>query len=96
MNRLSHRPSWLARLGLSVVFVFAIAAGVVLSAVFFALFLVLALVFGGWLWWQTRRLRRQHRETFIEADYEVETEYEILEDRRLREADFEKKHSQQG
>jgi len=67
MNRLNHRPSWLARLGLSAGFVLAIAAGVVLSAVFFALFSVMALVFGGWLWWQTRRLRRQQREAFIET-----------------------------
>jgi type IV secretory pathway TraG/TraD family ATPase VirD4 len=95
MNRLNHRPSWLTRLGLSVMFVLAVAAGVVLSAVFVALFLVVALVFGGWLWWQTRRLRRQQGETFIEADYEVESEYEILEDRRPQEVVVEKKRSRQ-
>lgn len=89
MNRLlEYRPSWLTRLGLSLGFILMLTAGVILSAVFFALFLVVALVAGGWLWWQTRRLRQQIREP-IEADYTVESrhdpiegEYLVLEDRR--------------
>jgi uncharacterized protein HemX len=60
--------------------VLSVGAAVVLSAVFFALFLVLGLVAGGWLWWQNRRLQREIRTQFVEAEYEVVAEADLLED----------------
>ncbi len=76
------RPSWPARLGLVLSLLLALAVGTVLALVFLTLFVGSALLLGGWLWWQGRRLRRQAKGEFIHADYTVETEYELLEDRR--------------
>lgn len=80
MNPLLQRLSWPARLGVVAVMVLSVGAAVVLSAVFFALFLVLGLVASGWLWWQNRRLQREARTQFVEAEYEVVAEAELLED----------------
>ena len=79
MSQLDYRPSWLTRLGLTLTFIAILGTGIVLSAVFVALFLTLALVVGGWLWWQGRRLQRQMQEQFIKADYSVESDYRIIE-----------------
>lgn len=80
MNLLFQRLSWPARLGLTSMLVLGAAATVVLSAVFFALFIVLGVVASGWLWWQGRRLRQQTRSQYVEAEYEVLAETELLED----------------
>ena len=80
------QPSWPTRLGLALIFLVALAAGTVLAVVFFALFAAGALVLGGWLWWQTRRLQRQAAAEFIHAEYTVEKEYELLEDQRRRDS----------
>jgi hypothetical protein len=74
--------SWLARLGMTLALVLILAAGIALSAVFFAVFAVLAMVWGSWFWWQTRHLRRQMREqggNVQRADI-IEVEYQVLED----------------
>lgn len=89
MNQPHYTPlSWPARLGLVLVFTLALAAGVVLSAAFFALFLVLALVGSVWLWWQRRRLRRQGRRQGGDI---IEVEYEVLEEQRTRDAEQDRK-----
>lgn len=75
--------AWLTRLVLFLVAALALMAGIVLAALFFALFLVLALIGGGWLWWQRRRLRRQGKQ---QADF-IETEYVVLEQHRSRGTD---------
>lgn len=80
MNPLLQHLSWPARLGVVAVMVLSVGAAVVLSAVFFALFLVLGLVASGWLWWQNRRLQREARRHFVEAEYEVVAEADLLED----------------
>lgn len=81
--------TWLTRLALLLITALALVAAIVLSALFFALFLVLALIGGGWLWWQHRRLRRQAKQQ--QADF-IETEYVVLEEHRSRstEADRER------
>lgn len=84
MNLMFQRLSWPARLGLTAVLVVGAAATVVLSAVFFALFVVLGIVASGWLWWQGRRLRQHTRKQYVEAEYEVITETELLEDHHER------------
>ena len=69
---------WLKHLGLALVFVLAVLAAITLSAVFFAIFSVLALILGVWLWWQSRHLRRQLREqeeAILEVEYEVVDEH---------------------
>ncbi len=75
-----NSPSWLARLGLALIFTLTLIAAVALSAVFFALFVILALAGGGWLWWQRWRLSRRMR---AEPGDIIEVEYEVLEDYRL-------------
>ena len=74
------QPSWPTRLGLALIFLLALAASTVLAVVVFILFAASAITLGGWLWWQSRRLRRQARDEFIHTEYTVETEYELLED----------------
>lgn len=78
----SFRPSWPARLGLGLALLLSLAAGTVLALVFLTLFIGGAVFLGGWLWWQGRRLRRQAENEFINAEYTVEMEYPLLEDRR--------------
>lgn len=72
---------WMARLGLVSVFGLAVVAAVFLSAVFFAVFLVLAVIGSLVFWWQTRRLRQRAAE--VQAAYEEEQEFhsrgEVLE-----------------
>lgn len=50
-----------------------IAGALVIAAVFLSVFLVaglavVAVVAGGWLWWRTRRVRRELRAAFDEAE----------------------------
>ena len=62
----------LTRLAVGVLTALFLVAGIFLSAVFFALFLVLALFGAAWLWWQRRNLRRNAAKSdYIEAEYEV-------------------------
>ncbi len=85
MKQVYHfQPSWATRLGLALALMLILTVGTLLAFVFFAIAAVGALVFGGWLWWQVRRLRRQAESEFIKADYTVETEYELLEDHSRR------------
>jgi uncharacterized membrane protein (UPF0182 family) len=79
----THSPSWLARIGFTLILTLALVAAVALSAVFFALFVVLGLIGGVWLWWQRRRFYKQMRAG--QGDI-IEAEYEILEDRHSRNA----------
>jgi hypothetical protein len=78
---LANPPSWLARIGFTLILTLTLIAAVALSAVFFALFVVLGLIGAGWLWWQRRRLYKQMRTG--QGDI-IEVEYEILEDRHFR------------
>jgi len=78
------QPSWGTRLGAALALVLVLTVGTLLAFVFFAIAAVGAVVLGGWLWWQVRRLRRQAESEFIHADYTVETEYELLEDHSRR------------
>jgi hypothetical protein len=60
-------------------------AGFAIASLLFAALLVVGLAFGGWLWWQLRRLARQTQKTapgFIEGEYTVLSERPALEDRR--------------
>jgi uncharacterized membrane protein len=85
MKQVYHfQPSWATRLGLALALMLILTVGTLLAFVFFAIAAVGALVFGGWLWWQVRRLRRQAESEFIKADYTVEAEYELLEDHSRR------------
>jgi uncharacterized protein HemX len=87
MNPLLQHLSWPARLGVGAVMILSVGAAVVLSAVFFALFLLLGLVAGGWLWWQNRRLQREVSTQFVKAEYEVVAEADLLEDSRNQDQD---------
>lgn len=78
---LSNPPSWLARIGFTLILALVLVAAVALSAVFFALFVVLGLIGAAWLWWQRRRLQKQMRTG--QGDI-IEVEYEILEDHHVR------------
>ncbi len=82
-------PSWLARIGFALILTLTLVAAVALSAVFFALFVVLGLIGAGWLWWQRRRLYKQARAG--QGDI-IEVEYEILEDRHSRNASNTSRH----
>ena len=82
----SFQPSWATRLGVALALVLALTVGTLLAFVFFAVAAAGTVVWGGWLWWQIRRLRRQAESEFIHADYTVETEYELLEDHSRRNA----------
>lgn len=79
---LTGPSSWLARLGMTLALILILAAGIALSAVFFAVFAVLAIVWGGWFWWQTRHLRRQMREQGgrVQGADIIEVEYQVLDD----------------
>jgi O-antigen/teichoic acid export membrane protein len=85
-NSLSSLP-WSTRLGLALTFTLALLAGIVLWAMFLALFSVLALLGCGWFWWQKRRLRRYSQRgenSFIEGEYQVEEQFQLLEYSRPR------------
>ncbi len=59
-------------------------AAIVFTSILLAVVAVLAALFGGWLWWRTRALRREARRaapSVIEGEYRVETETQRLERR---------------
>ena len=70
----------LARVGFALVFVMALGAGLVLSAAFFAVFMVLAVIGSIWLWWQRRRWRRQNPQTHSNNSSHdtIEGEFQVL------------------
>jgi hypothetical protein len=79
------KTSLLARLGLALTSILAVAAGFAVASLLFVVLLGVGLVFGGWLWWQFRRLARQMRQTapgVIEGEFTVVAEPPALEDRR--------------
>ena len=79
------KTSLLGRIGLALTSVLAIIAGFAVASVLFTVLLVVGLVFGGWLWWQFRRLARQARKAnpgFIEGEYTVTPEHPALEEDR--------------
>ncbi len=57
-----RRPGLLARVVGAIAGIALIAAVVVFSAVAFVVLLLAVATVGGWLWWQTRAVRRQLRE----------------------------------
>ncbi len=66
--------NWLAQIGGIVLLILILAAGIALSAVFFVVFGVLAMIWAVWFWWQSRHLRKQIRQQqpdIIEVEYEV-------------------------
>ncbi|MEE4376226.1 MAG: hypothetical protein V2J55_01765 [Candidatus Competibacteraceae bacterium] len=85
--KLSERwSSWINRIGVTAVLVLALALGIAMSMAIFSLLLGVGVVVGGWLWWQSWRVRRQMRKQgvagnaeFIDADYEVHIESLRLE-----------------
>jgi membrane protein implicated in regulation of membrane protease activity len=58
----SRAKSFMAKTAAVVVGGVMLASAFVVSLAFFAFALAAALVFGGYLWWKTRDLRRQMRE----------------------------------
>lgn len=93
MNLRERWSAWVSRIGVTLFLLATLALGLALSAVFFAVLLGMAVFFGGWLWWQSWRMRRQFDKAarahptsrhsprdFIDADYEVEVESQRLED----------------
>ena len=79
------KTSLLGRVGLALTSVVAVVAGFAIASLLFAALLVAGLAFGGWLWWQYRRLARQAQKTnpgFIEGEYTVVSEHPALEDPR--------------
>lgn len=80
------KTSLLGRVGLILSSILAVVAGLAVASLLFAVLLVAGLAFGGWLWWQYRRLARQARTTgpaFIEGEYTVVSERPAPESRRL-------------
>jgi hypothetical protein len=76
------KTSLLGRIGLALTSVLAIVAGFAVASVLFTVLLVVGLAFGGWLWWQFRRLARQARKAhpgFIEGEYTVVSDPPVLE-----------------
>lgn len=76
------KTSLLGRISLALTSVLAIVAGFAVASVLFTVLLVVGLAFGGWLWWQFRRLARQARKAgpgFIEGEYTVVPEHPALE-----------------
>ena len=76
------KTSLLGRLGLALTSVLAVVAGFAVASVLFTVLLVAGLAFGGWLWWQFRRLARQAQKThpgFIEGEYTVVSDPPVLE-----------------
>ena len=72
--------SWLSRLVMALTLSLALVAGIFLSAIFFALFMVLALIGIVWFWWQNRKLRhKKTNRSTIDGDI-VEVEYQVLEE----------------
>jgi hypothetical protein len=89
--KLSERwSSWVNRIGVTAVLILALGLGIAMSMAIFSLLLGLGVFVGGWLWWQSWRMRRQMKKQgvaanaeFIDADYVVEIDYPRLENRRL-------------
>lgn len=76
------KTSLLGRVGLALTSALAIVAGFAVASVLFTVLLAVGLAFGGWLWWQLRRLARQARKAhpgFIEGEYTVVSEQPMLE-----------------
>ena len=76
------KTSLLGRIGLALTCVLALVAGFAVASVLFTVLLVVGLAFGGWLWWQLRRLTRQARKAhpgFIEGEYTVVANQPALE-----------------
>ena len=76
------RNSLLGRVGLALTSILAIVAGFAIASVLFTVLLVVGLAFGGWLWWQLRRLARRARKAhpeFIESEYTVVSDQPLLE-----------------
>lgn len=78
MNPSSYSElSWPARLGVALGSILAVVAGLAVASVLFVVLLAAGLGFGGWLWWQSRRLARQARaaeSAIIEGEYTIETD----------------------
>ncbi|MFO1372084.1 MAG: hypothetical protein U1F42_06710 [Candidatus Competibacteraceae bacterium] len=77
--RILHFPKrpWLNRLGLALTSILAIVAGFAITSVLLTVLLVAALIGGGWLWWQYRRMTQALRTAppdFIDAEYTVESD----------------------
>jgi len=84
------KTSLLGRVGLALTSIVAVVAGFAIASLLFAALLVAGLAFGGWLWWQYRRLVRQAQKTnpgFIEGEYTVVSERPALEHRRTPSAE---------
>ncbi len=78
------KTSLLGRLGLALASIVAVVAGFAIASLLFTVLMVAGLAFGGWLWWQLRRLARQAQRaapTVIEGEFTVAPEYPALEDR---------------
>ena len=79
------KTSLLGRIGLALTSVLALVAGFAVASVLFTVLLVVGLAFGGWLWWQFRRLARQAQKAhpgFIEGEYTVVSDQPALEHQR--------------
>jgi len=76
---------WLQRIVGALLGVALFVAAFVFASLFLAFAAAAGLVIWGWLWWRTRRLRRELRErdgTVIEGEYRVEREIRRVEERR--------------
>ncbi len=76
---------WLQRIIGALLGIALFAAAFIFASIFLAFAAALALVIWGWLWWRTRRIRRElreHEEAVIEGEYRVESETHRIEGRR--------------
>jgi len=75
---------WLQRIIGALLGVALFVAAFVFTSLVLAFAAAVGLVIWGWLWWRTRRLRRELRErdgTVIEGEYRVEREVRRVEER---------------
>jgi membrane protein implicated in regulation of membrane protease activity len=78
---------WLQRIIGALLGLALFVAAFVFASLFLAFAAAVALVIWGWLWWRTRRLRRELRERqgeVIEGEYRVEHEIRRVEERSGR------------
>ncbi len=76
---------WLQRIVGLLLGIALFVAAFVFASIILAFAAAIALLIGGWLWWRTRRIRRELRKsegTVIEGEYRVEREVRRVELRR--------------
>lgn len=75
---------WMIRAGAVAVLALALVAGLALSALFFAFFLVIALVGAVVVWWQGRGQRTRQPSSSSSKGQIIEVEYHVVDSDRER------------